>query len=151
MEDQSVVTILELEHRNIDQEFERVLGGSTDVAAFSTAIELLRRHIYAEEVLMFPQLRAAGLFGPIMVMEREHGEIWTILDGLNASLANESPLADLHKRLETLLALLSNHNAKEEPIVYPQVTALLSDDETAEAKEFLELGTMPEGWTPAMA
>lgn len=50
------------------------------------AITLLRRHIYLEEVYLFPPLRAAGLVGPVMVMEYEHGKMWPVLDELESLL-----------------------------------------------------------------
>lgn len=85
------------------------------------------------------------------VLEREHGEIWSILEGLEASLSRGAPLGDLAKRCATLLALLSNHNAKEEPIVYPEVDAVLDDGQAAGLLAFLATGTRPDGWTCSRA
>lgn len=147
----SVAEALEREHTDVDAELERVLTDSTDESSLRAAVELLRRHIYVEEQLLFPPLRATGMIGPLLVMEREHGEIWTILDGLEASLSRGAALGDLAKRCATLLALLSNHNAKEEPIVYPQATALLTETQADDILAVLATGSRPEGWTCSRA
>ncbi len=154
MNEQTVVSMLEHEHRAIDQAIERFTGNTLPAATFRESLDLLRRHIYVEETMMFPQLRAAGMIPPILVMEREHGEIWGLLDTLDAGPdgADSGPEADVVRdTCQQLTLLLANHNAKEEPIVYPAADATLSVTEAARIKEFLTSGTMPEGWTCARA
>lgn len=75
MDEQTVGTLLEEEHHSIDQDIMRFGSGAMPVEEFRRSMDRLRRHIYVEEAMMFPQLREAGLVMPIMVMEREHGEI----------------------------------------------------------------------------
>ena len=45
-----------------------------------------------------------------------------------------------------LLATLDAHNAKEEPIIYPQADVALDPEASAKLHEFLDSGVMPEGW-----
>ncbi|QGF24708.1 hemerythrin domain-containing protein [Raineyella fluvialis] len=151
MVERTIVPILEAEHQLIDEDIERFASGSISVEEFRRSMDLLRRHIYVEEAMMFPQLREAGLMMPIMVMEREHGEIWGLLDALDAEIADDSASTDVSKNLEALTTLLASHNAKEEPIVYPVTTTALSDFDAQVVKDFLASGTMPYGWTCAKA
>ena len=53
---------------------------TADTAPVVRAMESLRRHIFLEEQLLFPPLREAGMIAPVLVMLREHGEIWQSLD-----------------------------------------------------------------------
>ncbi|BBZ00504.1 hemerythrin domain-containing protein [Mycolicibacterium fallax] len=129
------------EHRAIDAEIERFLDAPDDGAALRTALDTLRRHIYLEEKFMFPPLRAAGLMMPIMVMIREHGELWRAMDAIEAG--DPDPAA-----CRELLRMLAVHNDKEEPIVYPQATEL---DCAADLTELLTEAAMPDGWVCAAA
>jgi len=135
------------EHREIDEGIEAYLGGAGTTPLLD-AITELRRHIYLEEELMFPPLRQAGLMMPVMVMLREHGEIWRLMDEVIA-LADAGDAADpdaAGARCRDLLALLGQHNVKEEPIIYPQADAGLPADVTDRVHDLLESGTMPPGW-----
>ena len=85
---------LEREHREIDGGIESFLdeldsGVRVDPSQLVTALESLRRHIYLEEVFLFPDLKAAGLMGPIFVMLREHGMLWRQLDAVTGMLADD--------------------------------------------------------------
>ncbi|SDB83669.1 Hemerythrin HHE cation binding domain-containing protein [Raineyella antarctica] len=151
MDEQTVGAILEAEHRSIDEDIVRFGNGEMPDEAFRASMDLLRRHIYVEEAMMFPQLREAGLVMPIMVMEREHGEIWSVLDALQTAITDGSAGADVTGDLEALTTLLENHNAKEEPIVYPVANRALSSYDATVIKDFLASGTMPYGWTCARA
>lgn len=140
---ETLATALEREHHEIDAGIAGFLAdpGAGD-GALRAAVDALRRHIYLEEVLVFPSLREAGLMAPVFVMLREHGEMWRLLDQADGS--------DDPDRLSTLCAelmpLLEAHNGKEEPILYPQVDAVLDDDLSAILREFLASGSMPGGW-----
>lgn len=146
MDEQTVGAILEAEHRSIDQDITRFSKGEMSAEEFRESMDLLRRHIYVEEAMMFPQLREAGLVMPIMVMEREHGEIWSVLDALEAAITHGSAGTEVISELQALTTLLENHNAKEEPIVYPVANTALSSYDTTVIKDFLVAGTMPYGW-----
>jgi hypothetical protein len=81
---ESLSALLEHEHHEIDAGLEAFLAGldcgQTRTQDLTHAVEALRRHIYLEEAFLFPPLRAAGLIPPVLVMLREHGEIWRTLD-----------------------------------------------------------------------
>ena len=147
---ETVGTVLERDHHRIDEHFEafaRALReGSVDTAALAAASAALRHHIYVEETYHFPALRQAGLLGPIMVMLREHGEIWDLLDALDAGVRDGVPVADLTATWQGLEEIVAAHNMKEERIVYPSGDDLLSADDAAEVLTGLNAEETPEGW-----
>lgn len=133
----SLSSALEREHREIDAHIEAHIA-SLDPAERSSAFTALRRHIYLEEEFLFPPLRDAGLVGPIFVMLREHGELWSAMDAIERLPEPESAAA-----CAGLLERLAAHNDKEEPIVYPEV------DKISQAEAVLAMladSTMPDGW-----
>ena len=142
------------EHDQIDAGIEEYLadpdpGGDPARRArpLLRAMEALRRHIYLEEEVVFPHLPPGPLMMPLMVMRREHGELWTRMDTLAARLGDvASPAPGLAEACTELLALLEEHNRKEEPIIYPHMDADLAEHEQVLIRELLEEGTLPEGW-----
>lgn len=117
---------LQTDHRRLDSILEevgrRLEAGASDGAGarFAEFACGLNRHIDAEEQVLFPFFeQSTGMTsGPTMVMRSEHLEIRGLLDrarsaieGISASAAREA--------LQTLTALLEEHNAKEEGILYP--------------------------------
>lgn len=146
MSESTVSVALEREHAEIDDWLAAFAQNPTDVARedLVRAAQLLRRHIYIEEAFMFPPLLAAGIVPPVFVMQREHGEIWRLLDALE----HHSP-ASVDTTRE-LLAVLANHNSKEEPIIYPQAEVVLSDEAKQEILDFVTDGAMPNDWVCAM-
>ncbi|WP_147916195.1 hemerythrin domain-containing protein [Ruania zhangjianzhongii] len=155
----SIGELLTREHREIDAGIEafvaRARNGAEDatgnwVAPLLDAMTALRRHIYLEEAFLFPPIRAAGLMMPIMVMLREHGELWRAMDQLGEAL--ESGTGDsclrhnLVTRCGTMLELLEAHNSKEEPIIYSRADVDLSEAAHAELARFLRTGSTPPGW-----
>lgn len=146
---------LEADHRTIDDHFAAFAGaasqGTLERGRLTEAMRTLRRHIWVEEEVFFPPLRAAGVVGPVMVMLREHGEIWRFLDGLEALAESEEP--DLPTALATwgsLEQVLLQHNVKEEQILYATADRILDEDTTAEVMEGFT-ADLPAGWTCAMA
>lgn len=146
---------LEHEHHAIDDAVEAFANADpaelTDErrTELLQAITLLRHHIYLEEVYLFPPLRAAGLVGPVMVMEHEHGQMWPVLDELESLLADGiSDGAGLLCR--GLLAQLASHNMKEERILYPQIDELLPAMGT-DLPDLLAGAEAPGNWVCAAA
>ena len=139
---------LEREHRAIDEGIERFAGtGHTAEhrAALLEAVAVLRRHIYLEEEHLFPPLREAGMFGPVMVMIHEHGQMWPILDTIEELLA--TGINDTTALLcRDLLTQLAAHNMKEEQILYPQADDLLPADDRDDLTALLTSAEMPAGW-----
>lgn len=141
---------LEREHREIDGGIESFTQsaetGAGDADALLGALSAQRRHIYLEEEFLFPPLRQAGLMMPIMVMEREHGELWNLMDAAQEQLDSGAEPAAVVSTCTELLSLLDRHNSKEEPIIYPQADSALDDEATAHLQEFIATGAMPQGW-----
>lgn len=145
---------LTAEHHEIDagiEEFLQGLGDDQDidelVPPLRRAMDALRRHIYLEEEFAFPPIREGGLTMPIMVMEREHGLLWNAMDDLEERLAAGD--SDVSDRCHEMLALLEQHNSKEEPIIYPHLDRQLEESAARELGELITSGTMPQGWVPA--
>lgn len=151
MADESLSAVLEREHREIDGGFEPFASGvnNDDVGALRRAIAVLRRHIYVEEERVFPTLREHGLFAPLLVMLREHGQIWDRIDQIEREL--ETDAATLSRLCHQLLVQLQHHNGKEERIIYPQADQALTPREVAELVTFLQDGELPAGWVCAKA
>lgn len=145
---------LEQDHRRIDEGFARfaesLSGSAVDREAFDGAALALRHHIYVEEVHHFPVVKASGLMGPILVMLREHGEIWDLLDKVAEALDGgvDAAARELWSKLATVL---EEHNMKEEKIVYPAGDQQLPTEVAEEIVGELESGTFPEGWICQMA
>lgn len=148
-----LATALTREHREIDSGIEEFVAG-VDRGEFpgqplQRALTALRRHIYLEETFLFPPLRAAGLMMPIMVMLREHGALWRAMDDIDAGLGAAGATDDrdiLLERCRALLALLDQHNTKEEPIIYPRADLDLDEATHDDLADFLHAGTTPDGW-----
>lgn len=141
-EGMALADALTAEHRAIDVGIEAFLGDAGDAQALRDAMVALRRHIYLEEVFLFPPLKATMMM-PIFVMLREHGELWRAMDEVDATVAAGG---DADATCRDLLVLLDEHNKKEEPIIYPRADADLDDDVRAELADFLADGTYPDGW-----
>ncbi len=124
------------------------------VQPLTDAMRALRRHIYLEEVIVFPKIRMGALMMAVMVMIREHGEIWRAMDDLDAQLAavtaaqsiSTAERALLTEGCHTVLSLLDNHNMKEEPVIYPHLDTDLDRDTEQLLTSFIEGGELPEGW-----
>jgi hemerythrin-like domain-containing protein len=146
--------LLEQEHHEIDAGIEAFVRGLDAGAArgedLSRAVAALRRHIYLEEEFLFPPLRSAGMLAPVLVMLREHGEIWRSLDAIDGIDVDQDPAAAA-KVCAQLLDLLSAHNAKEEPIIYPQGDKVLSPEAQSDLGTFIDTGEMPRDWVCAQA
>lgn len=143
MQSQSLRSVLEREHREVDAG----LINAEDRPALTRAMGALRRHIYAEEVLLFPSLRDAGMVGPILVMLREHAQMWATLDTLDLRLDTGASGEQVAALCRELLAQLQAHNPKEEAILYPQADDLLDADALSRLRMFLDSGQLPTGWT----
>lgn len=139
------------EHHQIDAAIEEFLASTEPdphrrAVPLLSAVEALRRHIYLEEDIVFPHLPPGPLMMPLLVMRREHGELWRRMDSLERSIAASTGGEDVETACQEMLALLENHNAKEEPIIYPHLDADLDSDERARVRELFRSGTLPEGW-----
>ncbi len=89
-----ISTDLALEHRRIDERFERfqqyLAKGQVNADLYEEAAGILHRHIYLEEEILFPEVEARGLVGPTAVLVQEHGEICRFLDGVQACIQRDA-------------------------------------------------------------
>jgi regulator of cell morphogenesis and NO signaling len=147
MDDGTLGAALEHEHREIDAGIAAFSSGEREdrIESLTRAIAGLRRHIYLEEEFLFPPMRP-GLAIPMMVMLREHGELWRTMDTLEARLGEHGSDASVQDVCSELVTRLDSHNSKEEPIFYTQADTTLSASANAELKVFLDSGRMPAGW-----
>jgi hemerythrin-like domain-containing protein len=153
--EETLAAALENEHHEIDRAIDAYLTTSGDARErtehLTQAMTALRRHIYLEEEFLFPPLREAGFFAPIVVMLREHGELWQTMQSIERDLAAGNAEAEVQGRCKWLLGQLEKHNSKEEPILYPHADGVLGAPASAELRAFLQSGRMPDGWTCAKA
>lgn len=150
MSGEALRVALEHEHREIDSGIETFIAGLENGKAVTTpllgAMEELRRHIYLEEEFLFPAMRKAGMTMPILVMLREHGELWRTMDAIDALLGDPAEPGRILDCCRELLAQLNQHNSKEEPVIYPLADAALTAEAYAGLRTFLQTGQTPEGW-----
>ncbi|MCB9555801.1 MAG: hemerythrin domain-containing protein [Deltaproteobacteria bacterium] len=136
----SVVGYLGGDHQRCDAlwgEVEKAADGG-DAAAATAAFErfdqALRRHLAAEETVLFPAVEeAVGLppnAGPTAVMRAEHEQMRGLLDQMAMDL-RQGDLDALIDQGDTLLMLIQQHNIKEEGVIYPMADAELGDGRSA--------------------
>lgn len=148
----TLAAALEDEHHRIDAGIQAYLADpGAGTSALLDAVALLRRHIYLEEQFLFPPVRDAGLTMPVLVMVREHVEIWRLLDEIEVLASDAAGPGRLPAACGELLSLLENHNAKEEPVIYPHADTDLSPAAYAHLLELLGSGSLPAGWTAGSA
>ena len=152
----SVGEVLEQDHHRIDGYFEVFAkslreDGQIDAEAFATGAAGLRHHIYVEEVLHFPAMKAGGLMGPVLVMLREHGQLWDRMDEIAGQLVAGAARSEIVPVWKALEDGLEAHNDKEEKILYPAGDDLLTEDLGDEILTTLADPNIPEGWTCEMS
>lgn len=147
MAEDTLEAALEHEHRAIDGGIEEYRAGAGgDSEPLLRSMFGLRRHIYLEETFLFPPLHEAGMMMPVLVMLREHGELWRAMDALDGMLADHVDHDTVLGACRDLLAQLDKHNSKEEPILYARADAVLSPTARAELSAFIDEGPLPAGW-----
>ena len=92
----------------------------------------LNRHIGFEEEILFPAFEEkTGMdptCGPTAVMRLEHGEIRFLLETIGQSVAD--PASDVLALRRRFHEVLSEHNEKEEVILYPGMDGMLRPEES---------------------
>ncbi len=103
----------------------------------------LQKHIAWEEEILFPLFEEkTGLKegGPTEAMRDEHRRIKDALEDLHKKVQRQDPNSDSEELM--LLALLHEHNEKEEHVLYPAIDRLASDEERK--KIFGRMDALPE-------
>ncbi|WP_068266088.1 hemerythrin domain-containing protein [Janibacter limosus] len=147
---------LVVEHHSIDERLADVVAGLDEgevrAEAFRAAATELKHHIFVEEEHLFPPLRAAGMIPPVLVMLREHGEMWGVLEMIEGLLAAPSPdAAVLREACGRLMDQLDAHNLKEEQILYPAADQTLAPQDQESVSTALVDGDLPGDWRASMA
>lgn len=91
----------------------------------------LQRHIVWEEEILFPVFEEkTGMkeSGPTFVMRQEHRQIGAALEALHEKVRKQDPESDAEEA--AILDILSQHNMKEESILYPAIDQHVSGEET---------------------
>lgn len=131
--------LLRKQHEAIDVGVQGAMGGSGNPQELQRSLDLLRQHLHLEETVLFPALEGSvGL--SIMVMEREHGLMWPLMQALTKACREGAPLEAMEDDLDELFQLLQVHNPKEEQILYSVA------DEHAGLADALAAARLPEGW-----
>lgn len=142
---------LEAQHRQIDQGIEGMLNGTGTLGQLAASLDLLRLHLYIEEVVLFPPLEKAGLTMPVFVMQREHGQMWPLLQWLAAACATGTIGPDVRDEGDELLSLLQIHNPKEERILYSVADQQAARQADGALLQALQAARVPSDWACVMA
>ena len=151
MDTELISRLLAVQHHQIDQGVEGIVDGTGEVQVLVAALKLLREHVYVEEAALFPPLAESGLTMPVFVMQREHGQMWPLIQSLEAACAAGAVVADLHEAARQLLQQLKIHNTKEEQIVYAAADRYEAAHPDATLVHAMAAARMPEGWVCALA
>lgn len=112
--------------------------GDTDVAKpkllFHEFATGLLRHIAWEEEILFPVFgEKTGMrdTGPVAVMQMEHRRIENCIEQIRQKLS-ANDLKEIDGLTNILLGILTEHNAKEENVLYPWIDRMMVDAEREE-------------------
>ena len=130
----------------IDFFIEKLDGGRLQIELMAALLQALRRHIYLEEVFLFPPIREAGIVMPIVMMMREHGQLWAMMENLTQLLDDPLDSPRLKASCDQLLDQLHKHNFKQEPSIYLHANYELPASTSADLTKFVVTGRVPEGW-----
>jgi iron-sulfur cluster repair protein YtfE (RIC family) len=136
----TVTSALRADHSRLDALLKETLAALTDADAATAGrtsgsfSQGLRHHIEAEDQVLFPPFEArTGLkdAGPTAVMRRDHQEIERRLREISRAIAAPYGSRETACEVRALKALLEDHNAREEEILYPWCDRVLDDLERA--------------------
>jgi iron-sulfur cluster repair protein YtfE (RIC family) len=146
----TITTVLEPEHRWIDERFERfqtlLADGQVNAEPFQEAAKALHRHMYVEEEILFPEVETRGLAGPVQVMYQDHGEISRLMNVVHGLIASGASTSDLEAALAAVIRVLGEHGTKEEMVLYPTADQVLVGPEFAQLVQRVREEAVPEGW-----
>lgn len=122
-----------LHHHHIDMSFERLRDAiraadwwlaQTQFTEFREAIE---RHMQVEERFLFPAFEARYPDEPLIaILSKGHKDLRSFFDEIEESIQAQDDEEGLDLT-GTVRTILTQHDAKEESELYPQIDALLAD------------------------
>lgn len=139
--------LLAAQHRQIDQGLAGISDRTSTPTALATALKLLREHLYIEEEVVFPPFAKTGLAMAIRVMRREHGQMWPLIQRVEAACAAGTPVDSNGEDVRELLRLLATHNPKEEQTVYAAADRYDAAHPDAPLAAAIAAAHIPDGWT----
>ncbi|OBF11246.1 hemerythrin domain-containing protein [Mycobacterium sp. 852002-10029_SCH5224772] len=150
MSDRVLSAELMRQHREIGAAIgcfiEKLDGGDRQPELLRATMDALRRHIYLEEIFLFPPIRKAGIMMPVFVKMREHGQLWRTMETLTRLLADRTGGPRLENTCNHLLSQLHEHDFSEEPVVYLHADYDLPAPTSAQLTRFVVTGRIPDGW-----
>tara|TARA_R110002167_G_scaffold145231_1_gene336160 strand:- start:1798 stop:2235 length:438 start_codon:yes stop_codon:yes gene_type:complete len=122
------------EHRHCDDLFAAAenAAASGDWPAASTAWEgfclELENHLQREEQFLFPafETQTGNTQGPTAVMRQEHIQMRALVHRMTAAASSQDE-EEFLEGADTLQILISQHNMKEEQMLYPMSDQVLGD------------------------
>ncbi len=95
---------------------------------FDAFHQALKHHMTIEEQVLFPAFEeATGISaGPTRVMRREHQEMLELLGNVSVAIAARDA-ARFRGSAQSFTALMSQHSAKEESVLYPMCDQVLPE------------------------
>jgi len=132
----NVLSFMGQDHDRLDGIFQQFKGSETGdpytlrplFHEFKTG---LQRHIVWEEDILFPLFEEKmGMHddGPTAVMRQEHRQIKSYMEQIHDALGRE-PWDSIRGISDSLTRVLTDHNTKEESILYPWIDEALDEKE----------------------
>ncbi|MCC7343822.1 MAG: hemerythrin domain-containing protein [Deltaproteobacteria bacterium] len=146
MEERNITQFFERDHDRLDALFGQFQKGKRSdfpaaKRAFKEFLTGLQRHIVWEEELLFPAFeQATGMrnVGPTAVMRMEHRQIHQCLEEIHQKVRVQDPESDAEEA--RLLAVLGQHNMKEEQILYPAIDRMVAPEVRAKLLAEVQAG-----------
>lgn len=130
--------VLTQQHRDMDAMLESLTEG--DSSRVHDMLAALRKHIWIEEEWLFDAITDSNLVMPLYIMQYEHAEMWSFMERIEALDGGGGTRMACRK----LRKLLSQHDPKEEDLIYAAVDTRVDDDPSLRAA--IETGGVPDGW-----
>ncbi|MGC8505880.1 MAG: hypothetical protein ACP5NK_04130 [Thermoplasmata archaeon] len=118
----------------LDLVLKESIKGYVDKESIAVVTEMLKRHIYIEEEILFPMLPPESN-RDVNFLEMQHGEVFRLLKFLNSNNNSADLISDISKKL---LDILIEHNAFEESFIYGNFDKMDA--------AFIEKAVLPADW-----
>ncbi len=133
----AISTYMSQEHRHCDDLFAAAENAasagdwSAATPAWDAFCRELENHLQREEQLLFPafEARTGNTQGPTAVMRQEHQQMRALVNQMADALSAQDADSFIGAA-DTLQILISQHNMKEEQVLYPMTDQVLADAET---------------------
>lgn len=148
MTEQTITNYFKTDHERLDALFLQFQASQKDNPSktkeyFREFKSGLERHIFWEEELLFPLFeKAVGMSesGPTTVMRYEHEGLCETLGNIHSKVRSGRFGAEAESAM--LMAALSEHNRKEESILYPMIDKAVTEKDRDEI--FNKMKSFPE-------